>query len=250
MASEESRVVAITGAASGIGRATALCFRKAGWRVVSIDRVPCDGEKNDQFITADVSRPADVESIFARIEQMAGRLDSVVNNAAWQLTEPLVTTTTDDWDSIMATNVRSVYLGLKFGAPLLRRTGGSVVNVSSVHAIATSSNVAAYAASKGAVLALTRAAAIELAPWNIRVNAILPGAVDTPMLHAALSERASDSASDPMATLRERSPMGRIGAADEIAEAILFLADNDRSRFITGQSLVVDGGALARLSTE
>ena len=126
------------------------------------------------------------------------------------------------------------------------------MNVSSVHAIATSANIAAYAASKGAMLALTRALAIELAPDQIRVNAVLPGAVDTPMLHSGLSRGhlRGDNVLELVQQLGSKHVMGRVGQSQEISEAIYFLADNNRSSFITGQALVVDGGATCRLSTE
>ena len=151
----------------------------------------------------------------------------------------------------MATNVRSVYLAVRHAYPLMHSLGGSIVNVSSVHAIATSSNIAAYAASKGALVALTRAMAIELAPDNIRVNAVLPGAVDTPMLRAGLNrEHIQDSNTEVlMHELGKKHVIGRVGQPEEIGQTILFLADC-QSSFITGQSIIVDGGATARLSTE
>jgi len=126
------------------------------------------------------------------------------------------------------------------------------VNVSSVHAITTSVNIAAYAASKGAMLGLTRALAIELASNNIRVNAVLPGAVDTPMLHSGLSRGylQGNNIVDLVEQLGSKNIRGRVGQPHEIAEAIYFLADKSRSSFMTGQSLVVDGGATTRLSTE
>ena len=126
------------------------------------------------------------------------------------------------------------------------------MNVGSVHAIATSANIATCAASKGALLALTRALAIELAPDRIRINAVLPGAVDTPMLHSGLTGGHLQGADvqELIRDLGRRTVIGRVGQPEEIAQAILFLADNDRSSFMTGQSLVVDGGTTARLSTE
>jgi len=126
------------------------------------------------------------------------------------------------------------------------------VNVSSVHAIATSANIAAYAASKGAMLALTRALAIELASNKIRVNAVLPGAVETPMLYAGLNRGHlnGEGVAELVEQLGSKHVIGRVGQPQEIAEAIYFLADGRRSSFMTGQSLVVDGGATIRLSTE
>jgi len=175
-----------------------------------------------------------------------------VNNAACQVCKPLVETSPEEWDQVFACNVRSVYLSVKQAYPLLKRAGGAIVNVSSVHAIATSVGIAAYAASKGALLALTRAMALEFGPESIRVNAVLPGAVDTPMLHAGLSRGhvQGESVAKLVRGLGKKHVMGRVGKPAEIGQTILFLADSDRSSFITGQALIVDGGATARLSTE
>jgi len=127
-----------------------------------------------------------MKSIFEKALVFTDSLNALINNAALQVAKPLVQTTVEEWDAVMAANLRSVFLGVKLAYPLLKAGGGAVVNVSSVHAIQTSANIAAYAASKGGLLALTRAMAIEFAPDGIRVNAILPGAVDTPMLRAGL----------------------------------------------------------------
>ena len=128
----------------------------------------------------------------------------------------------------------------------------AIVNVSSVHAIQTSTNISAYAASKGGILALTRAMAIEFAPNNIRVNAVLPGAVDTPMLRSGLDrgQHSGSSMTDRLDNLARKTVNGRIGQPFEIAQAVYFLAGGETSSFMTGQALVVDGGATARLSTE
>jgi len=247
------RVVLITGVAGGIGSATARVFTDADWHVVGVDRRQVDGlEGVAHFIRADISDPEALEYIFDQVTASEGRLDALVNNAAVQICKPLVETTPDEWDAVMASNLRSVYLAVRLAYPLLRRQGGAIVNISSVHALATSANIASYAASKGALLALTRALAIELAPDRIRVNAILPGAVDTPMLHSGLTRGHLQGANiqELMQDLGRRTVIGRVGRPEEIAQAILFLADNERSSFVTGQALVVDGGATARLSTE
>jgi NAD(P)-dependent dehydrogenase (short-subunit alcohol dehydrogenase family) len=144
-------------------------------------------------------------------------------------------------------------LGIKLAHPLLKAAGGgAIVNVSSVHAIATSANIAAYAASKGGLLALTRAVAIEFARDNIRCNAILPGAVDTPMLRAGLSRDHVQGSTilERLDNLASKTVNGRVGRPEEIAQAIYFLADDEQSSFMTGQALIIDGGATARLSTE
>ncbi len=212
-----------------------------------------DFPKNGLFIQSDISHPEDMESIFQKAHAFTDSLDALVNNAALQVAKPLIETSVEEWDAVMAANLRSVFLGVKLAYPLLKARGGAaVVNISSVHAIQTSTNIAAYAASKGGLLALTRAMAIEFALDNIRVNAILPGAVDTPMLRAGLNRGhvSGGDVQNRLDNLARKTVNGRIGTPGEIAHAIYFLADNEQSSFMTGQALVVDGGATARLSTE
>ncbi|MHC4277990.1 MAG: SDR family NAD(P)-dependent oxidoreductase [Planctomycetota bacterium] len=243
----------ITGVAGGIGRATAEAFIEKGWDVIGIDRKGLrKPPAGCHFIRADVSDPKKVGRVFKKASGLAKRLDCVVNNAAIQICKPLLKMTLGEWDRVMGANVRSIYLITRHLYPLLRKPGGSIVNVSSVHAVATSSNIAAYAASKGAVLSLTRAMAIELAKDGIRVNAVLPGAVETEMLRAGLSrgDLLGKKLRQKMKKLSDLTVLGRIGQPEEIAQAILFLASNEKTSFLTGQSLIVDGGATARLSTE
>jgi len=252
---KKPRSVLITGAAGGIGRATVNFFAQQGWHVIGVDRAEFgDGfPTNGLFIQADISLPQDIESIFNQLKNFTSALDALVNNAAVQIAKPVLETTIEEWDMVMASNLRSVFIAAKLAHPLLKEEGGgAIVNVSSVHAVATSANISAYAASKGGLLALTRALAIEFAPQNIRVNAILPGAVDTPMLRAGL-ERGHLGGSDVLTrldNLARKTVNGRIGQPQEIARCIYFLADNEQSSFMTGQALIVDGGATARLSTE
>jgi len=247
--------VLITGAAGGIGRATVSLFAEKGWRVIGVDRASFgDGfPMNGLFIRSDVSRAEEMEVIFEKTHAFTKKLDALINNAALQVAKPLVETTVEEWDAVMASNLRSVFLGVKLAYPLLKAdNGGAVVNVSSVHAIQTSANIAAYAASKGGLLALTRAMAIEFAPDNIRVNAILPGAVDTPMLRAGLGRGhvGHGDIQERLDNLARKTVSGKVGRPEEIAHAIYFLADNEQSSFMTGQAMIVDGGATARLSTE
>jgi len=248
------KTVLVTGAAGGIGRATVDLFAEKGWHVIGVDRNPyTDFPQNGLFIRSDISRPEDMQAIFEQAHAFTDTLDALVNNAAMQIAKPLVDTTVEEWDAVMAANLRSVFLGVKLAHPLLKARGGAaVVNVSSVHAIQTSANIAAYAASKGGLLALTRAMAIEFAPDNIRANAILPGAVDTPMLRAGLGRGhlGGENVQDRLDNLARKTVNGRVGMPAEIASAIYFLADNQQSSFMTGQALVIDGGAAARLSTE
>ncbi len=250
-----SRVMLITGAAGGIGRATVRLFSENGWCVIGVDRSDF-GEsfpENGLFIRADVSKPEDMQGIYEHAHQFTDKLDAVVNNAAIQVSRPLLETTIEEWDMVMASNLRSVFVGTKMSYPLLKvGGGGAIVNVSSVHAVATSANIASYAASKGGLLALTRALAIEFAGDNVRVNAVLPGAVDTPMLRSGLGRGHLDGGSmgERLDNLARKTVNGRIGRPEEIAHAIYFLADSSQSSFMTGQALIVDGGATARLSTE
>jgi len=249
------KIVLITGAAGGIGRATVALFAQMGWGVIGVDRAdfgpdfPADG----LFIQSDISIGENLKTIFEQAHAFTGYLNALVNNAALQIAKPMLETSVEEWDAVMASNLRSVFLGVKLAHPLLKAAGGgAIVNVSSVHAVATSANIAAYAASKGGLLAFTRAIAIEFAPDNIRANAILPGAVDTPMLRAGLSRGHVQGGDilERLDNLARKTVSGRVGRPEEIARAIYFLADDAQSSFMTGQALIIDGGATARLSTE
>jgi NAD(P)-dependent dehydrogenase (short-subunit alcohol dehydrogenase family) len=253
--SPSPRTVLVTGAAGGIGRATVDLFTRMGWSVIGVDRSPFGDQfpASGLFIQSDISVGENLESIFKQAHTFTGYLNALVNNAALQIAKPMLETSVAEWDAVMASNLRSVFLGVKLAYPLLAAGGGgAIVNVSSVHAVATSANIAAYAASKGGLLALTRAIAIEFAPHNIRANAILPGAVDTPMLRAGLGRGHVGGADimERLDNLARKTVNGRVGRPEEIAHAIYFLADDAQSSFMTGQALIIDGGATARLSTE
>ncbi len=246
------RIVAITGAQKGIGFATAGVFSRNGWNVIGIGRRKgIDAGMFDHYIQADVAKEAGWNKIFEEIKEKEGHIDCIVNNAALQICKPITETSVQEWDDVLATNVRSIFLSVRTLLPLFDENGGTIINISSVHAVSTSSCIAAYAASKGAVDAFTRALALELAPRNIRVNAVLPGAVDTEMLREGLRRGHVDgnSIEDRLLALGKKHAIGRVGKTDEVAEIIFFLA-SDQSSFITGQRIVADGGALARLSTE
>ena len=255
MSEHKPRILLITGASGGIGRATVSVFTEKGWKVIGVDRAPeYDGFPEDGvYIQADISLPEEIEAIYQHVFAFTDTLDAVINNAAVQIAKPLLETSAEDWDLVMASNLRSVFLGAQLAHPLLKaQGGGAIVNVSSVHAVATSADIASYAASKGGLLALTRAMAIEFASDEIRVNAILPGAVDTPMLRAGLNRGHAGDGSmlDRLENLARKTVNGRVGQPEEIARAIYFLADNSQSSYMTGQAMIVDGGATARLSTE
>ena len=253
--STNPKTVLITGAGGGIGRATVKLFFQSGWQVIGVDRNPFGEPFPDTglYIEADISIGENLEGIFKHARAYTSCLHALVNNAAIQISKPMLETSVDEWDAVMASNLRSVFLSVKLAHPLMKNAGGgAIVNVSSVHAIATSVNIAAYAASKGGLLALTRAMAIEFAPDNIRVNAVLPGAVDTPMLRAGFNRGhvGSGNIQERLDNLARKTVNGRVGRPEEIAHAIYFLADETQSSFMTGQAMIVDGGATARLSTE
>lgn len=242
----------ITGVGGGIGRAIAVVFLDNGWDVFGIDvNAPEPPVKGLHFMKGDLADPVSIRGCVDEVLSKAGKIDALVNNAAVQVCKPVEDTELEDWDSVMAVNLRSVYLLIKYLRPSFSK-GASIVNVSSVHAWATSANIGAYAASKGGLLAFTRSLAIELAKDDIRVNAILPGAVDTQMLRAGLDRGhlGGKGVEEKLQALGKRTPLQRVGKPEEIARPVFFLADSAQSSFITGQGLIVDGGALARLGTE
>jgi NAD(P)-dependent dehydrogenase (short-subunit alcohol dehydrogenase family) len=245
-----TRTVAITGVSGGIGSATAVAFHDAGWSVAGVDLVaPPSTTPVDAFATADLRNP-DVGKALAGFFAGLDGLDALVSAAAVQGTDAIEATAVLAWDEVLNANARGTFLAMQAAHRHLEASRGAVVNLASVHALATSTGAAPYAASKGAIVAMTRAAAVEWAP-DVRVNAVLPGAVDTTMLRLGVQRWAPPEGEEAaLAALAARTPLGRIGRSEEIAEAVLFLADGLRSSFITGQTLVVDGGALARLSTE
>jgi NAD(P)-dependent dehydrogenase (short-subunit alcohol dehydrogenase family) len=233
-----SRVAVVTGASGGIGAATCDVLEKHGWVVVPVDRLP---SKRPRAIELDI---ADADAVTATLGALE-RVDALINNAALQLFKPMRETTVTEWDEVAAVNIRAAFVCLNAVHERIAEARGAVVNVSSVHSIATSNSIAAYAATKGGLTAFTRAAALEMAPFGVRVNAVLPGAIDTPALRAGFARSANAEQN-----LIDRTPLGRLGMPQEIGEMIAFLLDPDRASFITGQTFVVDGGALARLSTE
>jgi NAD(P)-dependent dehydrogenase (short-subunit alcohol dehydrogenase family) len=250
------KVALVTGSAAGIGRATLELFAAEGARVMGADVRAAEGEAavaavcgrghDVAFCRADCASRVDVERLVAETVARFGGIDVVVNNAAIGVFAKTVgNTTEDEWDRTIAINLKSVYLVSHYALPHLRvRGGGSIVNVSSVHAFATTEGVAAYAAAKGGVLALSRQMALDLARDNVRVNALVPGAVDTDMLRSH-AEREGKSYEELGFSFDSRA-IGRIGRPEQVARAILFLASEDAS-FVTGAPLIADGGLLARL---
>jgi len=246
-------IVLITGAAGGIGFGCARLFAESGWRVFGVDlNDSSDPSVFESFMIADVSMEDAWKEISRTAAREFGGVDALVNCAAVQICKPLVETSLPEWDRTIAVNLRSAYLSVYHMHSLMKERDASIVNICSVHAVATSVNMAAYAASKGALAAMTRALAVELADDGIRVNSVLPGAVDTPMLRGGLARGhlAGDDIDAMLDNLARKTVLGRIGRPAEIAQAVLFMADSERSSFMTGECMTVDGGATARLSTE
>ena len=246
-----SKTALVTGACGGIGRGAVAAFRDAGWNVIGVDRSePTDELGVDEFVRADLSADDGIAALRDELGHL-GALDALVNNAALQVNRPLVDTSDDEWTAVMNTNVRAAFQMIREFHTALAAVRGAVVNVSSVHAIATSMNVAVYAISKGALVALTRSAALELAHEGIRCNAVLPGAVLTPMLEDGLARRPHPDGPDGnLRALVERTPLGFVATPAQVAPTILYLADGALSPYTTGQMLLVDGGATIRLGTE
>ncbi len=247
------KIALITGGGTGIGLATAEEFARQGASVVVAGRRPeplaeavesIRGEGGTaEAVAGDVGRAADAARLVEATISSFGRIDVLVNNAGQELVASLLDTSEEWWDRVMDTNLKSVYLVSREALPrMIERGGGSIINVSSQLGFVGAKNFAAYTASKGAVVNLTRSMALDHAADNIRVNALCPGAVDTPLLRRQFEDREG-----PQGTLEDLArlhPMGRLGQPSEIAHAAVFLA-SDESSFMTGSSLVVDGGYIA-----
>ncbi|MFP6558913.1 SDR family NAD(P)-dependent oxidoreductase [Paraburkholderia sp. B3] len=248
---EKARTAIVTGAANGIGAATARRFVRDGHRVVLVDVAQSGRALADELGEQTVFLQGDIaqETTAATAVQLAidrfGSLDTVVNNGGISLLRSLVDMTVDEWERVQSVNLRSSWLFLRAAHPhLLKSAVPSVVNVSSFHAGATIGDFTAYATSKAGLSGFTRSAAVELAAHGIRVNAVAPGVIHTSMLQNWLDTVADpDQALDRMRTFQ---PLGRLGQPDEVASAIAFLASEDAS-FVNGTTLLVDGGVSARL---
>jgi NAD(P)-dependent dehydrogenase (short-subunit alcohol dehydrogenase family) len=239
------KVCVVTGAAGGIGGATAAVFAREGARVVGVDLL--EHSVGELSLTADVTDETAVAELYARVRHALGRIDVLFNNAGISPNDDasVLETGLEAWERVQATNLRSVFLCCKHGIPhLLESGGGSVINTASFVAVmGSATSQISYTASKGGVLALSRELGVEFAKRGVRVNALCPGPVDTPLLRELY-------ASDPVAAQRRlvHVPMGRFAAAEEIANAVLFLA-SDESSYVNATEFLVDGGISGAYTT-
>jgi NAD(P)-dependent dehydrogenase (short-subunit alcohol dehydrogenase family) len=241
------RVAIVTGAAGGVGRAVVERLVAAGALVVAEDRDPsvealADGDRVVAFV-GDVRQRVTAEGVVAATLERFGRLDILVNNAARLLLKPIEDTSDDEWDDVMATNVTGVFFHCRAALPHLEASGdGVIVNTASTSGVTATKRQAAYAASKGALVQLTRQLALDYGRRHVRVNAVAPGAIETKFLTDPLA--ASPDVSAELARIADRHPLGRIAQPGEVADVICFLA-SPRASFMTGAIVAVDGGYAA-----
>lgn len=241
----KDKVALITGAASGIGRATAELFAREGARVALAD-ISSEGKnvaecigKSAWFIQADVRKEEDVGQMIKETVNKFGRIDILMNNAGVGKNILIEKMGEKDWNNMINTNLRGVFFGIKHVIPFMKKQGGGVIiNTASELAFVGDIGWAAYAASKGGILQLTKVAAVELMKFNIRVNALCPGPTATPMLLEGITE-------EEKRRIERLVPIGHLAKPEEIAQGALFLASDDSS-FMIGASLLMDGGIIAK----
>jgi NAD(P)-dependent dehydrogenase (short-subunit alcohol dehydrogenase family) len=252
MSEFQGKVAIVTGGTSGIGRAAAVAYAKEGARVVVAGRRAAEGEETVRllraqggegfFVATDVSKAAQVKELVERTMQKFGRLDFAFNNAGIeQDPTPLLEQTEATYDRVMDINVKGVWLSMKYEIPAMLMTGGgSIVNTSSGLGVIAMPGIEIYVASKHAVIGLTKSAALEFGKQGIRVNAILPAVIETDMIRRFAGDKP-----ETLAQLTALHPIGRIGKSEEIADAAIWLSSS-KSSFVTGHSLLVDGGFTAQ----
>ncbi len=248
----EGKVALVTGAGSGIGRAAALAFVREGAKVVVADVVADSGKETLRlieeaggdgfFIEGDVSIAGDVRTIVEAAVEHYGRLDCAFNNAGIEgFQAPTAECTEENWDRVLTINLKGAWLCMKYEIPIMVEQGGGViVNTASVAGLVGFPNIPAYNASKGGVIQLTKTAALEYATQGIRVNAVCPGVIQTPMI-----DRFLGGSAEAEAQFVAMEPVGRLGLPQEIAEAVVWLC-SDAASFVTGHAMVVDGGLVAQ----
>jgi NAD(P)-dependent dehydrogenase (short-subunit alcohol dehydrogenase family) len=253
----KGKVAIVTGGGAGIGRASATAFAREGAKVVVADVDEKAGARTASditsaggkacFVRCDISKGNDVESMIDRAVKEFGGVDVLHNNAGVVRYGTVVEMSEQDWDFILNINLRGSFLTCKHAIPQMKkRGGGAIVNTASVQAFASQRTVAAYSASKGAIVSFTKTVALDHAPDNIRCNCIAPGSVHTPMLESAANLFAKDNPKQAIADWGKLHPIGRVARPEEVAQLVLFLSCDDSS-FCTGGCFTVDGGLLAAL---
>ena len=248
----DGRVAIITGGNTGIGRASSLLFAQEGAKVVVAGRDSSKGHEvvgevkrsggEATFVVTDVSKSTDVRRLVERTVSLHGRIDILFNNAALSPIGNVLTTSEEEWHAVIETNLTGTFLCTKYVVPHMQRQGGgAIINTGSINSVMAMKDEAAYDASKGGVLMLTRATALDFAKDKIRANCILPAAIETPMLRGILHQAANPKEAE--SELIRKHALGRIGTPDEVARVALFLASDDSS-FVTGTAVAVDGGML------
>ena len=248
----QGKVALVTGGTSGIGRAAAVAYAKEGARVVVAGRRAAEGEETVRlvraqgretlFVPTDVSQDTQVKNLIGRTREQFGRLDFAFNNAGVeQAPTPFLEQPVETFDQVMDINVKGVWLSMRHEIPaMLKSGGGAIVNTSSVAGVVAFPGTEIYAASKHAVIGLTKAAAVEFGKQGIRINAVLPAAIETDMFRRFVREK-----DEARAAMQAMHPIGRIGAPEEIADAVIWLCSS-KSSFVVGHSLLVDGGFTAQ----
>lgn len=238
-----TRTVVVTGAGSGIGHAIARRFLDEGAWVVAADRDIDSIPEGAHGVVADVSDEGQVAGMIADVVRTRGRIDVICNNAGIASTVSVVDCSVEEWDRVFAVNARGVFLGCKHAIPsMLEAGGGLIVNTASVAGMIGLRDRAAYCASKAAVIGLTKQIAVQYAAQGVRCNCVCPGTVDSPWVGRLLDE--AEDRDGARASLVARQPLGRLARPEEIAGAVYYLA-SDEASFMTGSTLVVDGGILA-----
>lgn len=246
----DKRVVLVTGANGGIGQAICKKFKTEGWYVIGLDITISDESiiLMDTYYTVDLTNSFDIQNMMLKVQNEYDRLDCIVNNAALQVCKPVWEMSEYEWDRVMNCNVKAVFLLVKYGLELLKVNKGNIINIGSVHSMASSDKIAAYACSKSAIVGLTRNLAIELGQFGIRVNCISPGAINTSMLMDGLKRNTDVPFEQVLARFKSKHILGEIGEPEEIASMVYYICSC--SKFMTGGNVFVDGGVLSRLSTE
>jgi NAD(P)-dependent dehydrogenase (short-subunit alcohol dehydrogenase family) len=252
----DSRVALVTGGAYGIGRGIVQEFAAKGDAVVIADRDAERGValesslkaagKQVLFVPTDVRIELEIQALMRRVGDVFGRIDVLCNNAGIERYRRADEYTLDDWNAISETNLRGAFLCAKYAYPFLKKSRGSIVNISSVQALASEPQISVYAATKAGLLALTRGMSLDFAVDGVRVNAVCPGAIRTGMMEPFLKDQADPE--EAVKAIGRTIPLGRVGQPEDIAQAVYFLA-SPAAAYITGATLVVDGGLLSRLST-